>query len=435
MLPHRSRTPPGRRRPPLVAPSVLTSGLLLAAACSAPAPEHELILRDSAGVTIVESPSAAWSPGEEWIIDPEPRLDLGSTDGEGPTAFGRVTDVAILGANGVVVADALASELRLFSLDGEFLRVIGGPGQGPGEFRSLGSVHWVGGDTLLVFDRGLRRLSSFLISGELLSTVDLGGVTYGATGDLAFLDDVAPLGGGALVGREGGDFSGQAGQLGLTRDTTHFLAVEGNGSGARLLDRVPGAWTLRWEVAGRRMFMLQPMTTYPTWTTRGDTLYIAPGEWAEVRVVGQEGVHRILRRSVAPRALEAADRSAWEEGMLRLSPEGDRDEARRLLDDLELPQRLPFYRNVLVDPAGHVWAERFESPGLGPGLEWDIYHPDGRYRGPVTTPSDLAIYEVGLDHVLGIWADDLGVQRVRVHQLERGALADQAAHGERSSSR
>lgn len=220
----------------------------------------------------------------------------------------------------------------------------------------------------------------------------------------------------------------------MTRDTTHFLSMEGDGSGARLLDRVPGAWTLRREVAGRRMFMLQPMTTYPTWTTMGDTLYIAPGEWAEVRVVGQEGVHRILRRSVAPRALEAADRSAWEEGMLRLSPEGDRDEARRLLDDLELPQRLPFYRNVLVDPDGHVWAERFESPGLGPGVEWDVYDPDGRYLGSVATPSNLAIYEVGLDHVLGIWADDLGVQRVRVHRLERGALADQAAHGERSSS-
>jgi hypothetical protein len=302
--------------------------------------------------------------------------------------------------------------------------VIGGPGQGPGEFRSLGSVHAVGEDTLLVFDRGLRRLSTFLASGELLSTVDLGGVTYGATNDLAFLEDVAPLGGGALVGREGGDFSGQAGRPGLTRDTTHFLAVEGNGGGARLLDRVPGAWTLRREVAGRRMFMLQPMTAPPGWSTRGDTLYIAPGEWAEVRVVGQEGVHRILRRSVAPRALEAADRLAWEEGMLRLSPEGDRDEARKLLEELELPQRLPFYRNLLVDPDGHVWAERFESPGLGPGVEWDIYHPDGRYLGAVATPSNLAIHEVGLDHVLGIWADDLGVQRVRVHRLERGARAE-----------
>lgn len=406
-----------RRRSGASTPWALAA-LAIATACSEPEMGGSLVVRDSAGVTIRESAAAVWSRGEGWRVEPEPSLDLGSTDGEGPTSFGRVTDAATLGSEWLVVADAMASELRIFGMDGRFRSAIGRPGQGPGEFRSLASVRSPGGDTIVVFDRGLRRLSWFRITGELLSTVDLGSVTH--QGELALLDDVAPLGPDALVGREGRDFSGQGSRPGVTRDTAHFLVTDRAGLGARVVDQVPGIWTLRREIGGRSVFLFQPLTVAPQWTVKGDTLYVVPGEWPEVRVVGRHGVHRILRRTLTPRRVDDSDRTALVEGMLRRVPEEARAEARATLESTQLPERIPTYARVLVDPFGHVWAERFESPGLGPGGVWDVYDLEGGFLGPVETPSGLAIFEVGIAHVLGVWADDLDVPRVRVHALVRG---------------
>lgn len=42
-------------------------------------------VRDSAGVTISLSTDSSWTSATAWSIDPEPALQIGSRDGEGPS--------------------------------------------------------------------------------------------------------------------------------------------------------------------------------------------------------------------------------------------------------------------------------------------------------------------------------------------------------------
>ena len=87
---------------------------------------------------------------------------------------------------------------------------------------------------------------------------------------------------------------------------------------------------------------------------------------------------------------------------VRRSPVGD-DEGRRW--ELLAP---PDFE----EPSGHVvW--------LPSGLH-DVFRPDGVYLGTVKLPQDLDVMEIGMDYVLGVARDELGVEYVQVYGLDRG---------------
>ena len=379
-------------------------------------PEEAFTVADSAGVVVAES-SAPWWDGEApWRIDPEPGRVIGSADAEGPTSFGRVVDVAMLGGDRIAVADEMAGEIRVFSLDGAHEVTIGRQGRGPGEFERLSSIQYLGGDSLAAFDRAVRRLSVFRLSGELLGTRDLGSLEL--DGELAFPADPLVLSDGTLAFRDGRDFSGEG--LGTSRDTVHFMAIVPGSARPAAIEAVPGMWTLRTAYEGRTLFLFQPFTPMPAWTVWRDTLFILAGEWREVRKASVAGLESILRRSGSPRTLTEADADLMVEQTLARVPEAEKAEAERIFRGMELPRRVPAYADVFVDPDGHAWAERYESPGHVPARAFDVFGPGGRWLGAVENAPGLDVFEVGRDYVLGVRLDELDVPRVALHALERG---------------
>lgn len=48
---------------------------------------------------------------------------------------------------------------------------------------------------------------------------------------------------------------------------------------------------------------------------------------------------------------------------------------------------------------------------------WAVYGPDGLLVTRVATPPDGSVTHIGADFVLGVWRDDLGVERVRMYRL------------------
>lgn len=396
---------------------VVPWGLLLMAtgSCERSSLDGRAAVRDSSGIVVWENAQPLWQEGDEWRLSPTPSMTLGAVDGGGPQSFGRVADIATVGDGKVVVVDALANEVRVFTPEGVHERTIGRSGQGPGEFSSVSSVQVVAADTLAVFDRGLRRLSRFLLSGQLVDERDLSQVEY--RGELAFINEVELLGGGAVATREARDFSGEGD--GVTRDTTHFLVVLPGSRDAVGIDSVPGVWTLRTTYRGRQLFRLQPLTPYPQFAVWSDTLYLTSGEHFEIRKATREGLVGIIRRKLAAPMVLEEDRTQFVDLTLERVPAEERSDARELLEGMPLPERLPAYRKVLVDPDGNVWAERYASPGIVPGPEWDVFTTGGQYLGAVENLDGLDWFEVGRDHVLGVWTDDLDVQYVRVHSLEK----------------
>jgi hypothetical protein len=106
-----------------------------------------------------DGPSGAGrDPGPEvWSLGPEPLLTIGRMDGDPAYVLSDVRDVGLFPDGRIVVADGGTQTLRLFDVDGAFLRRMGGAGQGPGEFAYLSGVGIAAPDTILAYDsRGLR---------------------------------------------------------------------------------------------------------------------------------------------------------------------------------------------------------------------------------------------------------------------------------------
>jgi hypothetical protein len=185
---------------------------------------------------------------------------------------------------------------------------------------------------------------------------------------------------------------------------------------------------------------------------------VGDGARAEVRAYGPDGrLERLLRWEYTPPGVDEELREAWRERELaglraemargaggNFGGKAASEEARAELesyygDQLErtpFPDSLPVFAGILVDDAGHTWVRRYPVTGLaaGPsawqgkegaagaparGSDWWIFAPDGSWLGEVRTPPGLRVHAVADDAVWGVHTDELGVETVRRHTLER----------------
>lgn len=178
------------RVPPVTLPALLALAPALAlAACGAgDRPGSAPVVRDSAGITIVENSAPTWHPGEEWTVVAEPEVEIGVLDGEAPYQLYRVAGAVRLSDGRIVIANGGSNELRYFAPDGRHVRSVGREGDGPGEFRFIGRILRLPGDSVLVSNLMPPRHSLFDEQGTFVRTVDpAGGMSDGAAPPLALL--------------------------------------------------------------------------------------------------------------------------------------------------------------------------------------------------------------------------------------------------------
>jgi hypothetical protein len=61
---------------------ISSAASILSVACAEPGQsDGDVVVRDSAGITIVENHAAAWTDGNTWILAAEPLLSVGVLDG------------------------------------------------------------------------------------------------------------------------------------------------------------------------------------------------------------------------------------------------------------------------------------------------------------------------------------------------------------------
>ena len=61
------------------------------------------VVRDSAGVRVVENRAPAWAPGTGWRLADSPHLDLGALEGPAATQFFQISDGTMFSDGGFVV--------------------------------------------------------------------------------------------------------------------------------------------------------------------------------------------------------------------------------------------------------------------------------------------------------------------------------------------
>jgi len=364
-----------------------------------------VVVRDSAGVEIVESAGPVWGEDDGWRVADAPVLrmgDLAASD-DPSRQFYRVAFGVWLGPDRFAVTN-LGTELRIYTLDGGLVRTLGGEGEGPGEFGFLIVVGRRNGELVLA-DAGEtspRRLTVMDTTGRVLETVRAAPGAW-LRGDL--VDDSTMV--GRRYGFPGGPEDGRA------HDTV--VAVDVRTGEPRPLATTPGT-PLAWTERQGRPFTSGSLRFGPASAVAGGhgRIVYGSGDRYELREVDASGtLLRIVRRPVA--ALPVTDE--LREPVLRRWREGGGDPLTRP----QFADSVAHFLDLLVDDTDHLWVQRRAI--LGPHREWDVFDRGRRWLGTVVLPEELEVLAVSATHLLGVSTNELDIEIVEVYEIDKGTAA------------
>ena len=419
----------------LVAGLAAAATFAAAAGCDSAPPVHT-IHTDSAGIAVATAVDPLWGPGEGWTVEAEPLLEIGTVTGASEYLFTDVTAAVRLSNGDIVVAERAASELRSYDAAGNFQWRAGRDGEGPGEFRSLDFVGTTAGDSLVTYDRALLRAQLFDPQGRLARAYRVAISEGEAPGRGVLADKAVGVVDGLLVVR----FIeyGERIPNGIVRWPPERVAALDLANGAvRSLIVLPGneAYMQAREGGG---YTDSPyvFSNGPEYGAAAGRLAVIDTEAWSVRLISSRdgATTAVFRRDVAPRSVTPTLVDLHLDGIVALAF-ADPDQA--AAEDVErfrqgwggYPRapRLPVLRSVHVDGAGHLWLQPYYVAGAEP-LPFEILAPDGTWLGSVSLPPGLVraftqyqapYMEIGDDHVLGVWTDELDVQYVRMYRISK----------------
>lgn len=388
---------------------------------------------DSAGTTIVRSLAPRWARGEEWTVSDTPELTIGVLKGPEEYQLVDVSAAATRSDGSVVVVDRGARVVRLYNAEGEFLRLLGGPGSGPGEFMDPGRVLVAEGDSVLVWDQPAYRITRFSPTGELsgVQTVDLAVVATVVDppmypGAMVPLLDGTVLvrlvekpviekggkAGGFVIQYPEGSFRRPSGALRVSPDLTVVDTLMFFSDAEQITVEAPwGPWALT---------PAAPKQTYVAHL--GDPLRICVGdsETPEVSCFGPDGKRTVLRWTGDSRPVTDEEVVAWQEARVReLGEKLSEGQVREILALVPIPTQRPHYSGIHLDLVGNLWVEVEPSRRQGSRLhDYLVFDQAGALLGTVSLPS-LRVLEIGADYVMGVQLDELEVQYLRVFALRK----------------
>jgi hypothetical protein len=106
-------------------------------------------------------------------------------------------------------------------------------------------------------------------------------------------------------------------------------------------------------------------------------------------------------------------RRFWVKGALTPA---QRNAARRVLDEMPLPQGHPPYRFAQLDADGNVWFREPLDPA-DPDAHWSVVSPDGRLTAIARIARQFEPHVIGTRTVLGRWRDENDVNFIRLYEL------------------
>jgi len=437
-----------RRTAPVV---VACAGALVLGGCEGAAPSNAgggLAIADSAGVPIVRDAR----PEVSLVLQEVFRA--GVVEGDPDYQFDRVRDVAPDGEGGFWVVDGDPS-IRRYDAEGRLVARAGGAGRGPGE----AEIYW----RVLTSEEGIIALGNpptlqrFTADGRFLDSrpalTDAGGllqpVGRAGTGIVLGADRFpARLGAGHGIATGGAPHTRGIREFFTAPDDLGPMTPVGSFPGRLLTARGgSGPWLL-----GNPSFAVDRRG----WIHVSDTLSYRIESW------DSEGrLRRVVARPLEPRPIptdyedrvRAGFQQAFEDGIDPFLAPGLNAQRRGEIEQLSaasmpplLPPHFRFIERVLASPQGDLWVERADRhphPALravahGFGYvryawhaAWrapqvfDLFDPDGAYRGTVELPFDMepkhvdgTLAEGGPSvRLYAVHTDELGVERVVVLEV------------------
>ena len=388
-----------------------------------PAQPGAVVIRDSAGIRIVEHPAGYEDGLPVWDARGEPVVDIGGGD-EGGQDLHLVRGAVRLGDGRIVVANGGSGELRHFDSTGRYLRAIGKQGQGPGEFVSLGPVWRIPGDTLVALDNQLLRFSLFAPSGDFVSSVS--GMMQSERGHVG---TSMRLLNGRLVGTEGSFGAMQEASGPVRRVPIAVVVLQPGVEGLDTIAVVPGSEV--YPALGREGGQEFPTVKglefgrQSVIATDGRQIFVGSNEPMGIRVYQEDG--RLVRiiRSATPaepvteehKARRIRENLAALERM-RAPSEQIKAEWAKNEENPRFAEAFPFYERLLIATDGSLWVERARRT-VDEGRRYTVYDSSGTAIATVRCPDRVRPYQVGPVEILGLWRDPEEVNHVRTFKVRR----------------
>lgn len=398
---------------------------ILLNACTDAATSADLapVVRDSAGIEIVEHSAGLIAALPEWGVVGDPIVELGS--GEQPAEeFTSIRGAVRLGDGRILLSEGGSNELRLFDGQGTYLTTWARKGQGPGEFTSISLPVLGPGDSILVADGSLRRTAVFDPGGRFKRQVE----HPRSLDERTFLGVMAHLPDGGMLlqsSRFGSDPTSLGGPI--TRDT--FAIVRAGADAARLdtVALVPGPELYpvpfkegEYEGIGRNSPAFG-RSSYTAVSADGQLL-LGTNEANEVRVYQGGVLRRILRDGTPAQPVLEAHKVRYrqdQEANFARSPVSEavkaqwRENAAR---SERFAETMPYYERLLFGTDGSIWVEakrRFDDEGR----RYVVYGADGRAVARAVFPDRVRPLQVGPDEMIGMWRDPDDVVHLRIWRV------------------
>lgn len=392
----------------------LAVALLTSTSCGSEATDtsRQPMVRDSAGITIVENVDPAATPAV-WTLDATPRVEIGTMDGDAAYQLYRVQTGRVLADGRIAVLEQGGHRVRVYGPDGRWLADWGGQGGGPGEFEVPTLLGRWPGDSVAVWDGRPRRLTLFDTDGAFGRTLSLTGADDGAPMNLLGIFE----GGTLLASRSG---FGDGIPNGVIRPDMDLFVLSGEGQVLSELGTFPGERSA--IVVGEASIEVfkDPFQPRLIAAPVGDRIVVAVTDRHRLEMRSRDGpLERLVDLGAGRRVFTDAARAAFVEREVAEAPEEGRAGARRRFEALPLPDTLPLIDALMTDDE-RVWARPFHEANGATPATWLVLDVDGRLTARVEVPAGMRVLDVGGDYLLGLVTDEMDVERVQMLELRRG---------------
>lgn len=391
------------------------------AACEPADAPDTTVVRDSAGIRIVENVAPRWTPETAWRLSQEPVAHIGGIEGDPDQELYRVRGAIRLTNGNIVVVNAGTNELRFFTSDGSYLSSSGGQGDGPGEFRAASWAAQLAGDSLAAFDARHLRVSYFDQDGEFARSLLLR-----TSDEVPFLRVIGIFGDGALLVRvPTGTTAPRADGLHRSPDRLFRYSADGNA-----IDSVgwgAGREQLRYRLGtGSSLGIIPHFGRSSQYVVRDSLFYVATNDTYEIKVYSMVGtLLSVIRKRHENVPVTSGDieviQKQTEERFNRpgsnLSPS-----TRKIFEETPFHKTMPAFgsrsleRTFHVDAEDNVWVMEYNRPGHDQ-KRWTVFDEAGTLLGTTRVPDDLIIMDIGGDYVLGVERDEYDVEHVMMYGL------------------